>query len=306
MRLFICCLAWVACARPERTTEPLVVGVPLLRIAQPVFVAAERGLFTKHGLQVELRKFDTAQPLADELAAGRLDAAGYMALPILFSREGGPPKVRLAGAIVEDDAHPLSFLLVKTDSPLSSVEELAGKNVGILPTLAYRRWLQAVLAQHGVALEQVAVTPLAPQLEVQALEAGGVDALFTGDPMAGAALVRGVARPLSQAAEVPRALGAPFLFGSFALSEKLVSERPGVAESLVAALDEAIALIDEDGAVGRTALSHVLREGDRVFIMQAPATGYLKSSAVTEAALDAALQRETAKPRAAAVLWRRP
>lgn len=295
-------IALSACSRPS--ADRVVIGVPLLRISQPVFVAESRGLFKKHGVDVELKRFDTAQPLADELAAGRLDAAGYLALPILFSREGGPPPVRVVTAIVEDEGHPLSFLLVKAASELRSVPDLAGKTVGVLPTLAYRRWLDAVLQHHGVDPRTVTVTPLAPQLQLDALSGGGIDALFTGDPMATAGIARGLARPLSPGAEVPAALGAPFFFGTFAVSEPLAMRRPQVVAALVAALDEAITLIEADAQVGRAALASALREGDRAFVSKAPPTKYLASGSVTVEALEAALQRETSRPRAAAVLWR--
>jgi ABC-type nitrate/sulfonate/bicarbonate transport system substrate-binding protein len=291
-------------AAPER--EHVTVGVSLLRISQPVFVAQEKGLFAAHGLDVELKRFDTAQPFGDELAAGRLDAAGYVALPILFSREGGPPPVRLATALLEDDEHPLSFLLVKADSALDGVAALKGKNIGILPTLAYRRWLESVLVKEGLGLGDVTVTPVAPPMQVDALVSGGVDALFTGDPMATAALARGVAKPLRAGAEVPRALGTPFLFGSFALSEALATKRPKVAAALVAALDEAVALITKDGQVGRDAMSGYVREPERAFISKYAATRYLSSGAVDAASVDAALARETVHPRAADVLWKAP
>src|SRR5208283_1233650 len=71
-------LAQAACSRGETKGQRLMIGVSTLRISLPVFVAAEHGLFAKHGLDVELRRFETAQPLADELAAGRLDAGGYL------------------------------------------------------------------------------------------------------------------------------------------------------------------------------------------------------------------------------------
>lgn len=282
-----------------------MVGVSLLRISQPVFVAAERGIFAAHGLDVELKRFDTAQPLADELAAGRLDAAGYVAFPILFSREGKPPPVRVATAIVEDDAHPLSYLLVKKDSAIDSLEALKGKNVGILPTIAYRRWLAAILEKHGLAVGDVTITPLAPPLQVDTLAGGGVDVLFTGDPMATAAIARDVARPLVAGAEVPRALGSPFLFGTFALAEPLAKSRPKVAEALVASLDEAIALIAKDGQVGRDAMVKYVREPERSFVARYPPTSYLASTAIDGAALDAALARETTVMKATEVLWRR-
>jgi NitT/TauT family transport system substrate-binding protein len=299
-------IALAACTRPAPPAEHVTVGVSLLRISEPVFVAQDRGLFKKHGLEVELKRFDTAQPLADELAAGRLDAAGYVALPILFSREGGPPKVRVVTAIIEDEAHPLSFLLVKSDSKLASVASLSGKTVGILPTLAYRRWFAAVLQHHDVDPATVTVTPLAPQLQLEALGSGGVDALFTGDPMATAGMARGLARPLSPVAEVPAALGAPFFFGTFALGDALATSRPKVAAALVASLDEAISLIAADQDVGRTALAAAVREGDRAWVPKAPPTKYLPSKEVSVEALDAALARETSRPPGAEVLWRAP
>lgn len=299
-------LSFAGCPRtpPEPKREHVVVGVSLLRISQPVFVAVERGLFKARGLDVELKRYDTAQPLADELAAGRLDAAGYVAYPILFSREGKPPPVRLATAMVEDDAHPISFLLVKRDSPLSAIADLKGKTMGHLPTLAYKRWLEAILAKHGLAVSDVTLMPLAPPMQVDALASGGVDALFTGDPMATAALARDVARRLTDRAEVPHAVGgAPFLFGTFALSESLATTRPSVASALVGALDEAITLMAADDTVGREAMTPYVREAERPFVSKYAPSRYLRAAEVEAAALEATLARETAPKRAVEVQW---
>lgn len=302
--LALACLVGVSACRSSAPKErqPVRVGVSLLRISQPVFVAADRGFFAARGLDVELVRFDTAQPFADELATGRLDAAGYVALPILFGREGGPPAVRLATAIVEEDAHPLSFLLVLRDSPLHTPAQLRGKTIGVLPTLAYRRWLEAVLAKAGLAPADVTITPIAPPLQVEALAQKGVDALFTGDPMATAAIAR-VARPLRPGAEVPRALGSPFLFGAFAISERLTTERPAVAQALVDALDEAIDLLDDDEQAGRAAMTGYLREPERPFVDRFPPTSYRASRSVDAAMLDVALGREAGHRRAADVGW---
>jgi len=276
--LALLALVFAGCSRPAAPREHVKVGVSVLRISQPVFVAHARGLFAARGLDVELQRFDTAQPFADELAAGRLDAAGYVALPILFAREGGAPPVKLATAILEDDAHPLSFLLVPKNSALDGVAGLRGRTIGILPTVAYRRWLLAVLEREGLGAEDVTIANTPPQQQAAALAGGGIDALFTGDPMATAALTRGGARVLREGAEVPRALGAPFVFGSFAISQDLVRDRPAAAAALVGALDEAIALIDADPAAGRDALAAQLREGERALAAFYPPTRYARST----------------------------
>ncbi len=270
-------LGSIACAKKTDAPTHVVIGISTLRISLPAFVAVDRGLFAKRGLDVEVKPFDTAQPLADELAAGRLDAAGYVAFPILFGREGGPPKMKLVTAIVEDAQHPLSYLLVKKGSGLKGVAALKGKNVGLLPTVAYRKWMEAILAHDGLAPGEVTLTPVAPPMEVEMLANGGIDALFTGDPMATAAIARGVAERASDTPDVPRVLGEPFPFGTFAVSEQLATEKPAAAAAIRDALDEAIGLIAADQSVGRAALASRLREAERAWAGQYPDARYLAS-----------------------------
>jgi ABC-type nitrate/sulfonate/bicarbonate transport system substrate-binding protein len=274
------------CGRRE-DEKPIVVGVSALRISLPVFVAQERGLFAKHGLEVKLLRFDTAQPLADELAAGRIDAGGYVAFPILFGATSPPTRVRVLTAVVEDGAHPLTRLLVKRGSGIRGTTALRGRKIGILPTIAYRQWLEAILRHDGLALDEVTILPIAPGLEIDALDRGGVDALFTGDPMATAALARGVAELATETPDVPRVLGDPFLFGTFAVTDRLAPEK---AHALRDALDEAIAILEAEPAGGARAMAPFVREGERPFLDRYPPTRFLRSSDVGTEKLQHALR----------------
>jgi NitT/TauT family transport system substrate-binding protein len=279
----------------------MIVGVSTLRISLPVFVAEQRGLFVKHGIDAEVRRFETAQPLADELGAARIDAGGYVALPILFGPGAPPPKVRVFTAIVEDAGHPLSYLLVKKGSGLRGVASLRGRRIGILPTAAYRRWLEAILRHDGLRLEDVSIVPLAPPQEVDALASGGVDALFTGDPMATAALARDLAERATDTPDVPRVLGDPFLFGTFAVTEDFAQKHPAEARALADALDEAIDMIAGDPAIGRGAMKPYVRESERPFVDRYPAARYLRSREIGAAQLDRALELAGTNARAATV-----
>jgi ABC-type nitrate/sulfonate/bicarbonate transport system substrate-binding protein len=279
----------------------MIIGVSTLRISLPIFVAEQHGLFIKHGIDAEVRRFDTAQPLADELAAGRIDAGGYVAFPILFPQGAAPPRVRVFTAVVEDAAHPLSYLLVKKGSGLRGVAALRGRRIGILPTAAYRRWLEAILRHDGLRLEDVSIVPLAPSLEVDALAGDGVDALFTGDPMATAALARGFAERATDTPDVPRVLGDPFLFGTFAVTEDFARKHPERARALADALDEAIAAISADPAVGTAAMKPYVRESERPFVDRYPAARYLRSGDIGAAQLDRALELSGTDARAATV-----
>jgi ABC-type nitrate/sulfonate/bicarbonate transport system substrate-binding protein len=279
----------------------MVIGVSTLRISLPVFVAEQRGLFAKHGVDAEVRRYETAQPLADELGAGRIDAGGYVAFPILFGPGAPPPKVRVFTAIVEDAGHPLSYLLVKKGGGLRGVPSLRGRRIGILPTAAYRRWLEAVLRHDGLQPEDVKIVPLAPPLEVDALAGGGVDALFTGDPMATAALARGLAEPATDTPDVPRVLGDPFLFGTFAVTEDFAQKHPVQTRALADALDEAITILAADPAAGKAAMKPYVRETERPFVDNYPPARYLRSGEIAGAQLDHALELAGTDARAATV-----
>lgn len=284
--------AMLASADCRRTSErrPVIIGVSALRISLPVFVASEHGLFARHGLDVELRRFDTAQPLPDELAAGRLDAGGYVAFPILFGPTAPAVRLRVLTAVVEDTTHPLTWLLVRKGSGIHGTAALRGRRIGILPTVAYEQWLEAVLRHDGVEPGAPTILPIAPGLEIDALERGGIDALFTGDPMATAALARGVAEPATDTPDVPRVLGDPFLFGTFAVTEELATSRPEAARSLREALDEAIGILEADPSQGTHAMAAYVRDSERPFLERYPPTRFLRSNELGKEQIDAALR----------------
>lgn len=276
---------------PSADTATLRVGYSRLRISLPVFVAQERGLFREHGLNVELEMYDTAQPLMQALVEDRVQVAGYTALPITLNgmlRSGTP--LYFLTAMVEDEAHPVSYLLRRAtseggDGALTTIEALRGKRVGILPTVAYRAWLGAILEAHGLSEDDVVVSPLAPMMQAEALRSGGVDALFTNDPAATAALRAGVAEPLGEVAPVPRVLGSPFVFGSFNARKDWGDAHPELLARVQAALDEAVAFVNAHPAEAREAMRPYLPARFREDVSRYPDARYLPSSEVDEALL---------------------
>jgi len=284
-----------ACSDDEsepRGAEVLRIGYSALRISLPVFVAKERGLFEEHGLDIELKRYETAQPLVEEVLDERVLAGGFAALPIVFtaaSRDAA--EVRLALGMVEDAAHPVSSLLRRAgDTSISSVSDLRGKTVGILPTVAYRHWLEAMLVHAGVPLSEVSIVALAPPQQTAALEHGGVDALFTNDPMATATVESGVGVSVGDVAPVTAVSGGSLVFGSFLVSPRLARERPRVVGRLLRALDEATRLIHEDQRAARQAMVRYVRAPERPYVARYPDARYLTSAEFDDGALSGAVQ----------------
>lgn len=269
-------LLLVGCGK-RSASAPLRIGVCKLRIAAPVFAAADAKLFAAHGVAVELHEYDTAQPMIDDLVMGRLDAAGFAAYPIaLLSNQSGAP-LHAALALVEDDTHRLSYVLRRKGETRSFPADAAGARIGILPTAAYRGWLRALLAAAGVAPEAATIVPLEPAMQLGGLRDGAVDLLFTGDPMAGAALASGVAELADDGPPCARRLGSPFPFGGFFLSDAL-ARRPTQAAAVLAAVDEAITRGRADPDLLRRALAAHVRPEQRAAALKAPVAQYLTSS----------------------------
>lgn len=282
------------CSRRPRPTpasvtqSPITIGYSRLRISLPLFVAQERGIFQRHGIRANLVMYDTAQPMMQALVEGRVSVAGYTALPITF---GGMlrshTRLLFVTANVEDQAHRISYLLRRRTAPghapaVRAIADLRGRRIGVLPTSAYRAWLEAILEANGVHANEVTAQPIEPLLEPAALASGGVDALFTNDPAATAAITQGIAEPITDFVEVPRYLGEPFLFGSFNVREDWADAHPQEFARLVAALDEAVEYVNAHQAEARRDLAGYLPEAFRADVARYPDARYLPTSQMHE------------------------
>jgi NitT/TauT family transport system substrate-binding protein len=282
------------------SADEVTLGVSALRISLPLFLAARRGIFARHGLRVTLRPYPTAQPMVDDVTLGRVDAAGFAAWPIvLLASSRAPVPPRVATTLEEDDAHRLSYVLGRRGGGLHFPADAAGRRVGVLPTVAYRRWLPAVLRAAGVDPATVTVVPVEPGLQAQTLARGGVDMMFTNDPMATAMVARGVAEVIDDGPPCAKRLGSPFGFGTFVLSGAFAARSPGVAARLVDAVDEAILEARADPAAARRAMAPYLRPEERPFVDRYPPSRYRTSGEVRDP-----VTAEVARARALGVIDR--
>ena len=298
----VLCVLLAACERGAPHSQasaasvkrPLTIGYSALRISLPLFVAERQGLFKANGLDVRLNRYDTAQPLVDAVLDGQLDAGGYAALPIVFTaaaRDGA--HFGVVSALIEDADHPISYLLKKRgDESLRQVSDLRGKRVGVLPTLAYQRWLPAIAQHAGLAPGDLHVVPLAPPQQVTGLAEGVVDALFTNDPMATSALASGVAERFGPQAPLVDATAEPVWFGSFLVNAAFARTHADELARLVKALDQAIDSVMRDQAAAKALAKSYMRDSEQPYVDRYPPAHYRKSTALSAELLQAELARE--------------
>ena len=266
----------------QKTTEleELVIGYPYLRIALPVIVAQHNGYFKEQGLNVTLKPYETAQPMMDALVSGKIDFGGFCALPITFgamARSKTP--LLFMGGMYEDDAHPISLLIVKDTTAIKKVTDLKGKKIGILPTRAYEVWIEEILKANGVSLEDVIIRQVKPNLQADALYNGSVDALFTNDPAATITLSKGYGVKLTDEALVPKTTNInPFYFGSFNVRKDYADKNQEVVKKVSNALDKASALINSNPEIDSImSLENYLPEAFRPIVKNFPSS-YFKTS----------------------------
>lgn len=245
--IVICLIGAAGCSPKESPSTPsrgnLNIAYSKLRISLPIFVAQEEGIFAKNHLNVTLNGYDTAQPMAQAIAEGKVDIAGYTALPITFNAmlRAGKPLYYLT-AMIEDKDHRISYFLKrKGDHSINSLKDLAGKRIGILPTNAYKSWANQILKAVGANGAQI--IQVAPQQELASLKSGTVSCLFTNDPMATAALANGVGEVIDREPACPQYLGDPFIFGSFNVTKTWADQHPAEFTELKSSLNEAISFI---------------------------------------------------------------
>lgn len=230
--------------------ELLRIGYSRLRISLPIFVAQELGIFQKNGVDAKLEMYDNGQSLGQALVEGRIDIGGYLATPITLNgilRTGR--KMYLVTTMLEDQGHRVSFLLRRKlangrETSIKSIADLKAKKVGIFPTFAYKATLEALLKKNNVNPADVTIQQTDPQIEPQLLANGGLDALYTIDPAATAAIVAGASELIQAEVEAPSLFGEPFPFGQALVGREWADANPELTTKIVRSLDAAIIYIN--------------------------------------------------------------
>jgi NitT/TauT family transport system substrate-binding protein len=255
------------------------IGYSRLRISLPIYVAQEKGIFKNNGLDAQLEMFDTAQPMIDALCGGKLDVAGYAAFPITFSAELRSKKdLYYATGLMEDDKHPISMLVVKKESPIKTIGDLKGKNIGILPTYAYKVWLELILEKNGIKPGEASIQQIAPAMTPSALASKTIDAVFTNDPAVTTCVQMGIGRLLFADAVLPKYMWSPFPFASFNMTREFVQKNPDTARRIVKSLDEAIDFINGNQQEAKRIMAEFLPEEQKPFVEHYPDAFFMKSS----------------------------
>ena len=208
----------LSAAAVARAEEPLKAKIGVLRLSSsaPVFIAQDKGYFREAGLDIELKFFDAAQPIAVATTSGDVDF-GITAFTAGLYNLAGKGTLKVIGGMSREKAgYPLIGYFAGNNAyaaGLKTPKDLAGKRIAVTQVGSSFHYSIGILAdKYGFKLADVKIVPLQSLSNaVAALKGETVDAALLPVSTARKLMDDGGAKLLGWVGdETPWQLGAVF------------------------------------------------------------------------------------------------
>src|SRR6202012_845489 len=93
--------------------------------------AADRGDFTKSGLDTTIQAMNNGGAIASAGAAGGVEIGASNIVSLAEAHMRGGPSVIVAPSAVYSSSAPTSVLMVASNSPIKTARDLNGKTIGV-------------------------------------------------------------------------------------------------------------------------------------------------------------------------------
>lgn len=213
--------------------------VPIMKFAA-AYVAEQRGLFDKYGLDVDFERVKSGTEAIAFLTQGSVDVGGIAIVTSLWSgwNRGLDLKIIAPGAL-EPKTNATTGLYVrkalKDDGTVSSVGDLKGRRISSAggPGSGGEYLVSKALERGGLTIRDVELVNIANPDAPQSMAGGAIDGALVGHPYGDTMVANG------DAVLLEGDLTPGLMTVAYVASGKFVSERAEVAERFVLALTEA-------------------------------------------------------------------
>ncbi|RJP51119.1 MAG: metal ABC transporter substrate-binding protein [Anaerolineaceae bacterium] len=232
----------------EVQTEAAVEDVGTLKIAVlpiidtlPMYAAEAEGLFAKHGVTVELIPVASAPERDQLLAAGQADGTINETLAVmLFNKDAIQMQaVRYALRPVEGYGH--FFILASGKSGITDAQGLKGVEIGVSQGTVIEYVTERLLQAEGLSADEIKTiaVPKIPD-RMALLGSGELAAGVLPDPLASLAISQGAVNVLDDS------LHPEYGFSIYSFRKDTVDTNPEAVKAFLAAIEEAVNLINSD------------------------------------------------------------
>jgi NitT/TauT family transport system substrate-binding protein len=267
-------LAGAAHAAAPKPLDPpqkvKIAYVPIMKFAT-AYVAADRGLFKKYGLDVSFEKVKSGTEAIAFLNQGTVDVGGIAIVTSLWNswNRGLDIRIIAPGGLEPMKGSSTNLLVSKKaqEAGVKTVADLKGKKVGAAggPGSGSEYLIAKALERAHLTIRDINLLNVSNPDVPAALAAGTIDAGLAGPPYSTQAINSG------NAAVLATDLTPGLMTVAFVGSGKFIKERPEVAQRFVTALVEAARMMQGDDYLSKENID-----------------AYLKYTSSTEAAIKAA------------------
>lgn len=220
-------------------TVKVTVGVlPILDVA-PLYLGVQKGIFSKHGLDVSIKPAQGGAAIVPAILADEMQFGFSNVVSLLTAREKGIPVVAVAGgsSSTGDPDSDINAILVGKASTLKTAKDLEGRRVAInaLNNIGDTTIATAVKKAGGDPTKVKFVEVPFPDMPAQ-LASGTVDAVWESEPFRTQILDAGGRILFDNLTETYPTLQIAQWF----TSEKLKKEQPDVVARFTAAMNESM------------------------------------------------------------------
>jgi NitT/TauT family transport system substrate-binding protein len=156
-----------------------VIAVPKTPLSLPFYVAQNQGFFKEEGLSIEFVEVMGGMRSIQLLNDGKVDFAICSEAVVMFQSLKREDFSILASFVSSN--HDVK-LIVNASHKHSSISQLKGKKIGVIPNSASQYYLDTLLILNGIDPKLVTRIPIKPEQSTQALESGQIDAMAIWEP----------------------------------------------------------------------------------------------------------------------------
>ena len=173
-------------AGPGAEAAPLKVGAAANVGGLIVFVAQDKGIFAKHGIDAKVITRNTGAQLTKSLRAGEIDfaPAAFTNLPAALDRG---LKLRgvvgyTGGSYSKSTSDNFVGIAARPGSGVSKIADLKGKKIGVTFGSTGDLYLRTLLRKNGLGTGDIKRINVRPPSLVSVFDTGGVEAIVAWEP----------------------------------------------------------------------------------------------------------------------------
>ena len=226
---------------PAFGAEPIKLGMSTWLGYAPLYLAKEKGLFQKRGIEVEVVVIESPADRRAAFAADRIQGMATTVDTHVMTAAAENP-IPLKQVLALDDSHGGDGMVAKKE--IKTIKDLKGKTVAAqLGAGASYFWLNYILSQNGMKLADLKTVDMKAGDAGAAFVAGKVDAAVTWEPWLSKAKDTPFGHVLLSSDQTPG-----IIVDSLAFKPDFLKKRGEDVKKIVAAWNEAVQFAAEKPA----------------------------------------------------------